>query len=155
MKINLICVGKKLPRWVNDVVEDYTKRFSQPDYLRLIEVPALKRTGALTIEQINEKEGKNLVEHIPSNSLIIALDVKGKMWNSQQLADVLLQSTFTHSSLSFLIGGPNGLSQACLDIAQHKWSLSALTFPHPLARVIVSEALYRAYSITQSHPYHK
>ena len=86
---------------------------------------------------------------------VIALDVKGKAWSTEQLARNLDEWRMSGANYSLLIGGPDGLAPECLALAEAKWSLSALTLPHPLVRILVIEQLYRAYSILHNHPYHK
>ena len=86
---------------------------------------------------------------------VIALDVKGKAWSTEQLARNLDEWRMSGANYSLLIGGPDGLAPECLALAEAKWSLSSLTLPHPLVRILVIEQLYRAYSILHNHPYHK
>jgi 23S rRNA (pseudouridine1915-N3)-methyltransferase len=86
---------------------------------------------------------------------VIALDVLGKAWSTEHLAEQIKSWQMSGRNMSLLIGGPDGLSEACLQRAEQRWSLSALTFPHPLVRVILAEQLYRAWSINNNHPYHR
>jgi len=86
---------------------------------------------------------------------VIALDVLGKSWSTEQLSGQLDQWLASGQDIVLLVGGPEGLSKACLQRADQKWSLSALTFPHPLVRVILAEQLFRAWSILSNHPYHR
>ena len=92
---------------------------------------------------------------IPAGSIVIALDVLGKSWSTEQLASQLDQWLASGQDVALLVGGPEGLSPACLQRADLKWSLSALTFPHPLVRIILAEQLFRAWSILSNHPYHR
>ena len=100
-------------------------------------------------------EGKQLLSKVLKNNKIITLEVTGKQWNTEQLANHLQTWHDESSDISLLIGGPDGLSEECMQAADFKWSLSHLTFPHPLVRVIVAEQLYRAWSIISHHPYHR
>lgn len=156
MNIYLITVGDKMPRWVLDAYHDYHKRFTADLKLHLIEIPAETRGKNADIERIKQREGEKILAAIPSDvEYVIALEVKGKPWSSEQLADQLRNKQTHGQSIALLVGGPDGLSDECRQQAHVHWSLSALTLPHPLVRVIVAEQLYRAYSILKNHPYHR
>ncbi|HPY41824.1 MAG TPA: 23S rRNA (pseudouridine(1915)-N(3))-methyltransferase RlmH, partial [Thiolinea sp.] len=107
------------------------------------------------LKRICELEGEKLLAAIPAGSLVIALDVLGKPWSTEQLSSQLDQWLASGQDVALLVGGPEGLSKACLQRSDQKWSLSALTFPHPLVRIIVAEQLFRAWSILSNHPYHR
>lgn len=155
MRIRLLVIGNKLPHWINEGVQEYVKRFPASSYLEVVEIPAEKRTKQSDIPRLIEREGEKLLAAIKPGNLVIALAIKGQLWSTEKLADQvkLWQSTGTHIDL--LIGGADGLSHACLQKADIHWSLSPLTLPHALVRVIVAEQLYRAVSILQHHPYHR
>jgi len=153
MIINLIAIGKNMPNWVTEGVYEYTKRMPKDYKLQLIEIPATKRTSNL--QQIQQKEAKQMLSAIPKGSLIIALDERGLQWNTHKLAKQLQNWHDNWHEISLLIGGPEGLAPASLAKANLKWSLSALTFPHQMVRVIVAEQIYRAWSILTKHPYHR
>ncbi|MBN1684575.1 MAG: 23S rRNA (pseudouridine(1915)-N(3))-methyltransferase RlmH [Gammaproteobacteria bacterium] len=155
MKINLIAIGKKMPSWIEAGFEEYVKRFTKDISLHLIEVPAVKHSKNVNVETIIKTEGERILRSIPKNNEIIALDVKGQEWSSEQLAQQIEQWQVRGRDVSLLIGGPEGLSEDCLKMAKTHWSLSQLTFPHPLVRIIVAEQLYRAISILKGHPYHR
>lgn len=155
MKLQIVSVGKNLPSWAVEGFLDYQQRFHGKFTLELQEVSLPKRGKNASIPQLKEKEAQDILEKIPANSLIIALDVKGKSFSTPQLAQHLEVWQQQANSASFIIGGPDGLDQKVLQKAHMAWSLSPLTFPHPLARLMVVEQLYRAYAILANHPYHR
>ncbi|MBA2653823.1 MAG: 23S rRNA (pseudouridine(1915)-N(3))-methyltransferase RlmH [Gammaproteobacteria bacterium] len=144
-----------MPKWIEEGFNEYARRMPPDFKLELIELPALKRGNASDVTRAVRQEGEQMLAAIPPSSFVIALDVKGQQWDTPQLASHLQQWREQGQSISLLIGGPEGLTQSCLDRANKKWSLSLLTFPHPLVRVIVAEQLYRAWSILSHHPYHR
>ncbi|HNB01739.1 MAG TPA: 23S rRNA (pseudouridine(1915)-N(3))-methyltransferase RlmH [Nitrosomonas sp.] len=153
MNIKLIAIGNKMPAWVNSGFNEYAKRLP-PDYrLQLIEIPALKRTKNTVAEQVMKAETEKLLA--ASTNPIIALDRQGKIVSTEKLAEQLQSWHDHHQSPSLLVGGPEGLSAAGQKLADDTWSLSALTFPHPLVRIILAEQIYRAWSILSHHPYHR
>lgn len=155
MKVNLIAIGTKMPRWVNEGFESYAKRLPPEFQLNLIEIAAGKRLKSTNLNQLIEQESNQLLKAAPRNDLIIALDRKGDSLDTQSLTNQLVHWQNEKQSISMLIGGPEGLSRACLQRATHIWSLSQLTLPHPLVRVLVAEQIYRAWSIITHHPYHR
>ena len=155
MLIRILAIGNKMPAWVTQGYHEYAKRLSSPFSLELIEIPAEKRTKNSDIPRLVEREGEKLLAASKSSHRIIALDVKGHSWTTEQLASRLDQWQHDGQNIDLLIGGPDGLSSACLQKAESKWSLSPLTLPHPLVRIILAEQLYRAWSILQGHPYHR
>lgn len=155
MKINLIAIGTKMPAWIQAGFKEYQKRLPREYQLNLIEIAAQQRTKNSNIKNITIEEGKQLLSKVPKNNRIIALEVTGKQWNTEQLANSLQAWHDENIDISLLIGGPDGLSEECLQSADFKWSLSHLTFPHMLVRVILAEQIYRAWSITSNHPYHR
>lgn len=154
MKISVIAVGSKMPNWVTQAFNDYQNRFPRDLPLELIEIPAGKRTKNADIARILNKEGEQMLSFC-QKSRIVTLDIPGKNLSTPELAERLEQWKLDGRDIALLIGGPEGLSPACKQIANESWSLSNLTLPHPLARVIVAESLYRAWSITTNHPYHR
>ena len=155
MKITLIAIENSPPAWANDGFETYAKRLPKDYQLSLISIPANKRGKNAPIEQILEQEGERIIQAITPGQHIIALDRLGSAVSTQNIADKLLQWHDHHQDICLLIGGPEGLSPACLARAHTQWSLSALTLPHPLVKVVMAEQLYRAWSIHQNHPYHR
>ncbi|HEY3487726.1 MAG TPA: 23S rRNA (pseudouridine(1915)-N(3))-methyltransferase RlmH [Gammaproteobacteria bacterium] len=155
MKIYLIAVGTKMPAWVNEAYQEYAKRLPDECRLQLIEIPALKRFKADNPQQILQQEGKKILEKIPSRARRVALDEHGRALDTRMLAQRLQAWMQGGTDIALLVGGPEGLSTECKEAADETWSLSALTLPHPLVRVIVAEALYRAWSVLKNHPYHR
>jgi 23S rRNA (pseudouridine1915-N3)-methyltransferase len=155
MKITLVTIGNKMPAWVNDAVSDYTKRLQESVSLSIIEIPLTRRGKSSDLSRIMEKEMIMMSAAIPSGSRLIALDLTGNSFTSEQLADKIAHLQQISSHICFLIGGPEGLSPTLLARAAERWSLSKLTLPHTLVRVMLLETLYRAWSILQNHPYHK
>ena len=155
IKITLLACGNKMPFWVNEAASEYTKRLQEFAQINLIEIPLIKR-GKLTDQaRILEKEAALIQAAIPLNSRVIALDLSGDSFSSEKLALKLEQLQFINHHWCFLIGGPEGLAPPLLARADEAWSLSKLTFPHPLVRIILLETIYRAFAIIHNHPYHK
>lgn len=155
LKITVITLGNKMPDWVVDGSNDYAKRFNDGIQLKLIEIPLLKRSKSSDLARIMEKEALLIKESLPSCARIIALDIEGKSFSSEELATKMTQLQQHASHFCFLIGGPEGLTRETLSLCDERWSLSKLTLPHPLVRIILLETLYRAWSIINNHPYHK
>jgi 23S rRNA (pseudouridine1915-N3)-methyltransferase len=155
MKINLLAVGQKMPSWVEQGYKEYAHRMPAEAKLELKEIPPGKRGKNADIKRIVQDEGQRIQAAIAKNNRIVVLDVKGKSWSTEQLAERLGDWMQSGQDISLLVGGPEGLSAECRAMADEKWSLSALTFPHPLVRVILAEQLYRAWSVLRNHPYHR
>jgi 23S rRNA (pseudouridine1915-N3)-methyltransferase len=144
-----------MPDWVDKGYHEYAKRLAAGYQLSLIEIPPEKRTKQTDLARTLVKEGEKILAALQPGNLVIALDVKGQVWSTEKLAENMQVWHRENRTVDFLVGGPEGLSDACLQKAHIKLSLSALTLPHPLVRVIVAEQLYRSYSILQNHPYHR
>ncbi len=144
-----------MPAWVEQGFNEYAKRLPPECSLTLIEIPAGKRGKSADVARITEKEGQQMLAAIPKGAMVVALEVTGRQWDTPQLAEKLGQWMQDGRDVALLVGGPEGLASGCLARAESKWSLSALTMPHPLVRVVLAEQLYRAWSITQNHPYHR
>ena len=155
MRIHLLAVGQKMPSWVEQGYREYAQRMPSEARLELKEIAPGKRGKNADIKRIVQDEGQRLQQSIPKNSRIVVLDVKGKSWSTEQLAERLGDWMQSGQDVSLLVGGPEGLSSECMTLADERWSLSALTFPHPLVRVILAEQLYRAWSVLRNHPYHR
>lgn len=154
MKLNILAVGGKMPRWVNDGVADYSRRLPRDIALQLVEIPAARRGKTGRPEQWMHEEGQRILTAAAQQHMV-ALEVTGRPWTTQQLAQQLQQWMAGGKDVCFVIGGPDGLSNACLERADQRWSLSALTLPHPLVRIVLAEQLYRAWTVLQNHPYHR
>lgn len=155
MVINLITIGKNMPDWVNDGFNEYQKRLPKGFSLNLIELPLEKRTKNSKIDKLKASESAALLAACQPKGMIITLDERGQSRTTHQLADDLNQWREQYRALHLLVGGPDGLSDEIKQQANLSWSLSGLTLPHPLVRVIIAEQIYRAYSIISGHPYHR
>ncbi|PIE00843.1 MAG: 23S rRNA (pseudouridine(1915)-N(3))-methyltransferase RlmH [Thiothrix nivea] len=155
MRIHLLAVGSRMPDWVETASREYAGRMPTHCQLLIKEINAGKRGKNADLNRIREAEGEKLLAAIPEGAWVVALDVHGRSWSTETLAEQLDNWLLEQQDVVLLVGGPEGLSSACLQRADIKWSLSALTFPHPLVRVIVAEQLFRAWSILSHHPYHR
>lgn len=155
MQIHLIAIGQRLDNWVIQGFDEFCKRLPKECRLNLIEVAANKRTKNTDIARAVEEEGERLIAAIPTRSIVVALEVNGRQWSTEQLAEQLEGWMADGRDVSLLVGGPDGLSDKCRSLAQAHWSLSRLTLPHPLVRVVIAEQIYRAWSIIKGHPYHR
>jgi 23S rRNA (pseudouridine1915-N3)-methyltransferase len=155
MKIRILTVTHKSPAWIQEGYNEYAKRLPPTCALEIVEIPAEKRTPNADIKRLTEREGTKLLSAIKPNHRVIALHVKGKLWSTDELARKLADWRQDGRNIDLLIGGPEGLSLGCLQKAELAWSLSPLTFPHFLVRLIVAEQIYRAFSILNQHPYHR
>lgn len=144
-----------MPAWVQAGYREYATRLPRECALNLIEIPAGKRSPNADLTRLIRAEGERLQAAVPSGSRIIALDERGREWNTAELADQLTGWLREGRDLSLLVGGPDGLDAPCRDRAEQLWSLSRLTLPHPLVRIVVAEQLYRAWSLLHHHPYHR
>ncbi|MTD33197.1 23S rRNA (pseudouridine(1915)-N(3))-methyltransferase RlmH [Paludibacterium denitrificans] len=155
MKITLLAVGTKMPRWVDEAYHDYAKRFGRDITLELKEIKPEKRGGGVTAEKGIAAEHERLVAAIPARARLVVLDERGKNWTSVRLAEHLKDWMAGGDDVCFIIGGADGLSAELKARADELLQLSAMTLPHGMVRVMLAEQLYRAYSILNHHPYHR
>jgi 23S rRNA (pseudouridine1915-N3)-methyltransferase len=155
MRIRLICVGTKMPAWVTTGYQEYAKRLPADLKLELVEIAPGHRGKGADVKRAIEKESKLILAALGKDDHVVALDVEGRPWSTEQLAGALRDWQMGGQNVALLIGGPDGLSAECLSLAKQRWSLSNLTYPHPLVRVILSEQIYRAWSLLNNHPYHR
>ena len=155
MRIVLIAAGTRQPQWVQEGFREYARRLRGNCTLELVEIPLGRRTSAGSARQAVEQEAERTLRAIPRGARVVALDVKGSPWSTEQLAARLLAWMAGGVPVSLLVGGPDGLSPRVMGRAHEHWSLSPLTLPHGLVRPLVAEALYRAWSLNQGHPYHR
>jgi 23S rRNA (pseudouridine1915-N3)-methyltransferase len=154
--ITIIAVGQKQPDWVNIGFQDYAGRLSGQWEIRLKEVKAEPRTSGKTVEAMKLAEAERIRAALPKQSpRILTLDEHGKACTTQQFAALLQAETSQHSHLAFLIGGPDGHDDTLKRESHHVLRLSDMTLPHGLARVLLAEQLYRAWSLLNNHPYHR
>lgn len=144
-----------MPAWVEAGVQEYARRLPAECALRLVEIEPGLRTKQGEAKRAVAVEGERLLAAIPKKARAIALEVGGRAWSTEQLAGELRDWLASGQDIALLVGGADGLSEACLARVQARWSLSALTFPHALVRVILAEQLYRAWTLIQGHPYHR
>jgi 23S rRNA (pseudouridine1915-N3)-methyltransferase len=144
-----------MPDWVDQGVQEYARRIRQSLGFSLIEIPMAKRGKSVSIDRCMAQEGQAMLDRIGSADYVVALDVAGKSVDTAGLASKLEDWRNLGRDIVLLIGGPDGLAEECLSRADARWSLSALTLPHPLVRIVLAEQLYRAQSLLQGHPYHR
>jgi len=155
MQIHLLAIGKKMPDWINSGFNEYARRLKSTMPLNLVEIATTRKSNSQDSKIVIREEGEKLLAAIPDNSWVVALDEHGKQWDSKGLANQLQKWADHSSQITLMIGGADGLDQACLDHADQTWSLSPLTLPHALVRVVVAEQIYRAWSLNNNHPYHR
>lgn len=155
MRIHLLAIGTRMPGWVSAGYQDYAQRLPHECRLHLIEIAPAPRTKGTDLARAVREEGERMLDLIPKDAYVIALDVRGTQYSTEQLSAQLNGWLQNGQDVALLIGGPDGLSAACLKRARQRWSLSTLTLPHPLVRVVLAEQLYRAWSMLQNHPYHR
>jgi len=155
MRIQIIAVGERMPSWVQQGYQEYIKRIGAGINIRLVEISAEKRAKSSNTKKILEKEAQRTLLAIGKDHHVIALDREGQSWSTEQLAAKISAWQQDGTNISILIGGPEGMAPELLQRAQTSMSFSAMTFPHPIIRVMLAEQLYRAYSILTHHPYHK
>lgn len=155
MKVKIVAVGTKMPKWVVDGTNEFTKRLPRDLQIEFVEVPLGNRSKGADVKKAIQSESKAILDAISERDWVVALEVRGKAWTTEALAKQLEGWQMRGGNVCLLIGGPDGLSDECRAKADQQWSLSALTLPHPLVRILLAEQLYRAYSINQNHPYHR
>jgi 23S rRNA (pseudouridine1915-N3)-methyltransferase len=155
VKCRLIAAGTRLPDWVNEGFREYQKRLRSPLILDLIEIPVATRRAAESPQRAIMREGENMLAALGREDYVVALEVSAKSMTTEQLSVWLAERLRQGRPLALLIGGPDGLSDACRARANQSWSLSPLTLPHALVRVVLAEQIYRAMSMLAGHPYHR
>jgi len=155
MRIEIISVSGKQPPWVQAGFNHYAKRFSGGWSLTLREVPLARRAASRTTAQALVQEGERMLAAAPKGAHLVALEERGRPWSTAELADRLQVWAGIGQPVALLVGGPDGLAADCLAAAPERWSLSGLTLPHGLVRIVVAEAVYRAWSLNRGHPYHR
>ncbi|MGH8186377.1 MAG: 23S rRNA (pseudouridine(1915)-N(3))-methyltransferase RlmH [Steroidobacteraceae bacterium] len=154
MRLIVLAAGTRMPGWVAAGCEEYATRFASDYKFELKEIPLGQRSGGDPRQAI-AKEGERMLAAVPTGAYVVALQVNGRALTSEQLARFLESRAREGRDVVFCIGGPDGLAAEVDQRAELKLSLSALTLPHGLARVVLTEALYRAVSIIKRHPYHR
>ena len=155
MRLRLIAVGTRVPDWVEAGFTDYARRLPRDNRLELVPVAAADRRNGRGADHWREEEAGRLLGAVGGNSLVVALDVAGRRLSTEGLADCLRDWRMQGRDPALLIGGADGLAPRCLAAAEMCWSLSPLTLPHALVRVVVAEQVYRAWTLVAGHPYHR
>ena len=158
MNINIICVGKLKEKYWVDAIAEYSKRLSSYcnfNIIELKEVKLPKNASKADEQKVIEAEGEEIMSKISDSDFVIACEVGGKLLTSEQLADCVRDAAFLHSTIDFLIGGSLGLSAPLSRRANLSFSFGRITLPHQLARVLLTEQIYRAYKIINNETYHK
>jgi 23S rRNA (pseudouridine1915-N3)-methyltransferase len=154
MRVTLFAVGQRMPGWVTEGYTEYTRRLKPRLPVDLVEIPAAKRGDGDNLRARTE-EGRKLLGALRPQDHVVALDEHGKLRSSQELSRWLGQRMQSGNDLSFLVGGADGFAPEVLARAQDRWSLSPLTLPHALVRVVFAEQIYRAVTLLDGHPYHR
>jgi len=144
-----------MPGWVDAGCAEYSKRMPPELCIETIEIALGSRGKNQPANKAIEKESQSLMKAIGEQDFVVALDVLGRPMSTEQLAVKLADWQMNGRDICLLIGGPDGLSDQCLARANMRWSLSELTLPHPLVRIVLMEQLYRAWTINANHPYHR
>ena len=155
MKIRLLAVGTRMPGWVREGYQEYARRMPRECRLELVEIAPGRRGRSTPAARAVAEEGGRMLAALGRGDRVIALDVRGQGWSTGELAGRLRGWLGGGCDVSLLVGGPDGLDPACLERAAQRWSLSPLTLPHPLVRVVLAEQLYRAWTLVSGHPYHR
>ena len=155
MRIHLIAIGQRRAGWERDGYREYARRMPPELSLELHEIAPSKRSKGVPAERGVDDEGRRLLAAIPGGARVVALDERGAAWTTLELAHRIEDWMGDGRALALLVGGADGLAPACIEAADHRWSLSPLTLPHGLARIVVAEQLYRASTILRRHPYHR
>ena len=155
MQIQIINVAQKLPAWVDTACDDYLKRIPREISLKFVTVPLASRKAQQSPARLQQQESILILEKLTSGSLNIALDERGESWSSADWSKHLQRWMFDFPRVNLIIGGPDGVSPACIEVCQHRVSLGKMTMPHALVKVVLVEQLYRAWTILKGHPYHR
>jgi 23S rRNA (pseudouridine1915-N3)-methyltransferase len=155
VRITILCVGHKMPAWIRDGYREYEKRLPPEIQLEVADLKPEERGSGKTTTRAVELEGERILAALPQGATLIALDERGKAVTTQGLSVMLSGWMRDGTHPAFAIGGADGLSEAVKARADKLVSLSALTLPHALVRVLLAEQLYRAWSILAGHPYHR
>lgn len=158
LSINIVCVGRIKEKFFRESIDEYSKRLSKYCKLEILELPDEKipdKVNNSIINEIKEKECNNIINHLKKDSYIIALDLKGKEFSSEEFSKKLDDISMQNSKITFIIGGSLGLTNNLLSLANEKICFSKMTFPHQLIRIFLVEQIYRAFKISNGENYHK
>ncbi|RCV91050.1 23S rRNA (pseudouridine(1915)-N(3))-methyltransferase RlmH [Billgrantia montanilacus] len=155
MRIRLLAVGTRMPAWVHTGIEEYRKRLPRDFALEIEEIAPGQRGKNADVARAVALEAQRIRERLRGDELTVALEVEGQAWNTERLAREGEAWRLEGRDVVLMVGGPDGLSPELSASADRRWSLSPLTLPHPLVRVILAEQLYRAWTLMVGHPYHR
>ncbi|MCS6765921.1 MAG: 23S rRNA (pseudouridine(1915)-N(3))-methyltransferase RlmH [Candidatus Protistobacter heckmanni] len=155
MQLLITAVGNKMPAWVEEAFADYAKRMPPELRVELREIRPEPRTTGKTPAAMMQAEAERIQAVLPKPCHLVALDERGKDWTSQELSRQLARWQEESLPVAFVIGGPDGLAPEIKSQAQTLLRFSSLTLPHGMARVLLAEQLYRAWSMLANHPYHR
>ena len=155
MKVRLLAVGQRMPDWVEQGVGEYRKRLPRDFALEIVEIAPGARGKNADVARAVAQEGQRMRERLRESDHCIALEVGGQPWSTEQLAREADQWRHRGGDVALLVGGPDGLDPTLSARADRRWSLSPLTLPHPLVRLVLAEQLYRAWTLLIGHPYHR
>lgn len=155
MKVRLLTVSQRQPKWVVEGCAEYEKRLPRQWHFQVIEIKPEARTSGVTMQRVQRGEADRIRNSIPKGALVVVLDERGDSWSTEQFAEKIEGWQHTGRDLVFVIGGADGLDPEFRDSADQRLSLSRMVMPHGLVRVVVVEQLYRAVTVIDGHPYHK
>ena len=155
MQIQIIAVGQKMPAWVEAACADYLKRMPREIAIQITIIALAQRQAKNSVDSYRRQESMQIIKKVAPGSFSLALDERGKQWTSNDWAQQLEHWMQHYPRINLIIGGPDGLDSKCREICQQTVSLGRMTMPHALARVVLVEQLYRAWSLLNGHPYHR
>ncbi|MDR5901239.1 MULTISPECIES: 23S rRNA (pseudouridine(1915)-N(3))-methyltransferase RlmH [Halomonas] len=155
MKVRLLAVGTRMPAWVTEGVEEYRKRLPRDFALQVEEIPPGQRGKNADLARAMASEAERIRAKLRGDEHVVALEVGGKAWSTERLAEQAEAWRLAGRDVALLVGGPEGLAPELSAAADQRWSLSPLTLPHPLVRILLAEQLYRAWTLMVGHPYHR
>lgn len=155
MKVRLLAVGTRMPAWVTEGVEEYRKRLPRDFSLQVEEIPPGQRGKNADLARAMASEAERIRAKLRGDEHVVALEVGGKAWSTERLAEQAEAWRLAGRDVALLVGGPDGLAPELSAAADQRWSLSPLTLPHPLVRILLAEQLYRAWTLMVGHPYHR
>ena len=155
MQLQVISIGQKMPQWVDTACADYVKRLPRELDFQWTTLPLAQRKARDSVDKFKLLEAEQIRQKITPGSFNLALDEHGKQWTSLQWSKQLERWMQDYPRVNFIIGGPDGLSRDFLQSCDQSVSFGAMTMPHAMVRVVLAEQIYRAWSITKGHPYHR
>ncbi|WP_120994177.1 23S rRNA (pseudouridine(1915)-N(3))-methyltransferase RlmH [Stutzerimonas urumqiensis] len=155
MRIRLVAVGSRMPGWVEQGWQEYARRMPPELPLELVEVPLGTRGKNADVSRLIRQEGEAMLARVQPGERVVTLEVHGRPWSTEQLAAEVERWRLDARTINLMVGGPEGLAPEVCARSEQRWSLSPLTLPHPLVRILVAEQLYRAWTVLSGHPYHK